>query len=279
VVAGVNDQHLSLFGSRENLLSAEGGGELAQALPKGAPYIVNYDSVPLREYAQGSKNVVWCSAKEKKDVWARNVAVAKESLSFTLVARDTEEKVEARLLGAWNVENMVLAAAAALELGVSVKEVAQGLSSLPAELGSMQKKKGKGFTQPQRPGAGFTILDSSYSANPDGVLAALEHLKLWDKRRVVVMPPLIELGSAAKEAHEKIGEKIAECADYAIITGKDYKEDILKGVEKGNMSRDSIFFLENAGEIADKVLRIVQEGDVVLLEGRVPSGLLSQLQS
>jgi UDP-N-acetylmuramoyl-tripeptide--D-alanyl-D-alanine ligase len=41
VVTGVNEQHLALFGSLENLLSAEGGQELADSLPKDGLLIVN----------------------------------------------------------------------------------------------------------------------------------------------------------------------------------------------------------------------------------------------
>ena len=44
IVTGVNEQHLALFGSLENLLSAEGGGELADALPEDGILIVNGDN-------------------------------------------------------------------------------------------------------------------------------------------------------------------------------------------------------------------------------------------
>src|SRR3989344_5692599 len=41
MVTGVNEQHLALFGSLENLLSAEGGRELAEALPGDGWLAVN----------------------------------------------------------------------------------------------------------------------------------------------------------------------------------------------------------------------------------------------
>ncbi|MCZ6833295.1 MAG: hypothetical protein O7F11_06075, partial [Acidobacteria bacterium] len=53
------------------------------------------------------------------------------------------------------------------------------------------------------------------------MIAALEYLKVWSGRRVIVMPCLIELGSASPEVHRRIGEKIAEVCDFAIITKRE----------------------------------------------------------
>jgi UDP-N-acetylmuramoyl-tripeptide--D-alanyl-D-alanine ligase len=116
---------------------------------------------------------------------------------------------------------------------------------------------------------GALIIDDSYSANPAGVLAALDYLAEQDKKyKIIIMPCLIELGEAAAEIHREIGKKIAEVCDLAIITTKDYF-DIIK---------------EEAGEKAilavnsEKVIKILNdklnEEAAVLLEGRLAQDII-----
>lgn len=277
IVTGVNEQHLGVFGSGMNLFSAEGGGELVQSLPQEGVLVLNDDSRQLHElgpwlqlWNPNFANYVWCSAKTQKDFFAKDVVVAKEQASFTMTGKDEKEaKVALPLVGGHNVENVLLAAATAEVLGMSMEEIAKALKDVPKEVNSMQLKQGK---------RGVEILDSSYSANPTGVLAALEHLKFWEGKKIVVMPSLIELGSASRELHIQIGRKIGEAADLAIVTTNDRFLELLQGAKEKGMKEGGMVFLENPREIAKKVLEKAGKGDAVLLEGRVPKGLIELLQ-
>lgn len=278
IVTGVNEQHLGVFGSKASLFSAEGGGELVQSLPQEGVLILNDDSRQLHElvawlqlWNPNFANYVWCSAKVQKDVFAKDIVVEKEKVQFTLVVGENEEaKTVLPLVGGHNVENVLLAAAAAKQLGMNVEEIASALKDVPVEASAMLLKKGK---------QGIEILDSSYSANPTGVLASLEHLKLWKGKKIVVMPCLIELGSASRELHMKIGQKIGEVCDMAIITTADEFPLLLKGAREKGMKEENMVLLENPQEIAKKVFALAKEGDIVLLEGRVPSRVLLLLKA
>jgi len=278
IVTGVNEQHLGVFGSGMNLFSAEGGGELVQSLPQDSILILNDDSRQLHELGPWLQlwnpnfvNYLWCSAKTHKDFFAKDVVVAKDQVSFTMVGKDEKEaKVAFPLVGGHNVENVLLAAAAAEVLGMSIEEIAEALRDAPAQAGAMLKKQGK---------QGIDILDSSYSANPSGVFAVLEHLKLWEGKKIVVMPSLIELGPASRQVHVKIGRKIGEVCDMAIITTADEFPALLKGAKEKGMKEKDMFLSENPKEIAEKILEIAKKGDVVLLEGRVSADILPLLKA
>lgn len=278
VVTGVNEQHLGVFGSEMNLISTEGGGELVRSLPQDGTLVLNDDSKRLHELGPWLQlwnpdfaNYIWCSAKGRKDVFAKDVAAKKEEVSFTLAVEGGEEaKVILPLPGAHNVENAVLAAATARELGMSIEETAKALTDTPKEASAMQLEKGK---------SGFDILNSSYSANPTGVLAALEHLSLWEGKKIVVMPSLIELGPASRKVHTAIGQKIGEICDMALITTKDEFPALLSGAKERGMKEENIMFLEDSQKIAEKILAIAKKGDGVLLEGRVPAEILSLLKA
>ncbi|MDP4007047.1 MAG: UDP-N-acetylmuramoyl-tripeptide--D-alanyl-D-alanine ligase [bacterium] len=277
IVTGVNEQHLGVFGSKMNLFSAEGGGELVQSLPSGGALILNDDSKQLHElgpwlqlWNSAFANYIWCSTKGRRDVFAKDVAVMKDRVNFTLVAKDGQEaSVNLPLVGGHNVENALLAGAAAKELGMTIVEIAEALKDAPLEASAMQLKKGKND---------FDILDSSYSANPDGVFAALEHLKLWQGKKILVMPSLIELGSASSSLHLEIGRKAGEICDTIFITTADEFPSLLKGAKEKGTKEENIVLSEDPEEIAKRILATARKGDVVLLEGRVPPAILSLLE-
>ena len=93
------------------------------------------------------------------------------------------------------------------------------------------------------------------------------------------MPCLIELGTRSAQEHFKIGKKIAEVCDLAIITTKDKFEDIKKGAIENGMKTENIIFIENPQEIFHKITTFCKEGDSVLLEGRVSDKLIKLLSN
>ena len=108
----------------------------------------------------------------------------------------------------------------ARELGMTEEEISKGVNKIENKFGGIKIKKGIN---------GINIIDATYSANPDGVIAHLEYLKNFSGKKIIVMPCLIELGKASKEVHRRIGKKIAEVCDLAIITTKDRFKEIKEG--------------------------------------------------
>ncbi|MEK7510434.1 MAG: Mur ligase family protein [Patescibacteria group bacterium] len=278
IVTGVNEQHLATFGSMENLLSAEGGEELLNILPADGVAILNGNNTfayGLYEETSMVRKILClviparAGIMRQPDVWAENVRTEQEHVAFTVFLRDGEKAdLKVNLVGGHNVENVLLAIAAARELGISLQEIARSCGSITQELGAMKLRKGIN---------GLNIIDSTYSANPDGVIAALEYLKVWEGKRIIVMPCLIELGPASKHAHRRIGEKIGEVCDLAIITTRDKFETIKEGAMTRGMKGDDVLSMENPQAIFGKIKSFCNEGDVVLLEGRVSSDLLHLL--
>jgi UDP-N-acetylmuramyl pentapeptide synthase len=91
------------------------------------------------------------------------------------------------------------------------------------------------------------------------------------------MPCLIELGSASKEVHYRIGEKIGQICDLAIITTEDRLKEIREGAINEGMELENIIFLENPKEIEKMVAGFRGENDIVLLEGRANKEIIRTL--
>ena len=273
IISGVNEQHLSLFKTMENLLSAEGGWELIQSLPKEGLVILNgnnkYCQDTYHKIKSLRKRITFAKYKESPstiqfDLVADNIEIGKQSLKFDIFFGEEKATFMANLVGQHHIENILLAVMCAKELGFSLKEIAEIVKEIPQEIGSMRLIKTKD---------GLNVIDATYSANPDGVLSALEYLKVWKGRKAVVMPCLIELGEKAKEIHQKIGKKIAEICDFACVTTSDFFQDIQKGALENGMQKEKIVFISDPDLIYQKLKNFDQEEDIILLEGRVPTGL------
>jgi len=227
VLTGLNEQHLSTFGSQENIVKAK--YELIESLPSdGVAFFNGNNKYCLEMYEK---------TKIKKVLFGEKAAFPGE-------------------------ENILAAVAIARELGMTEEEISRGKEKIKNKFPGIETKKGVN---------GLNVIDATYSANPSGVMAHLEYLKGLPGKKVIVMPCLIELGFASKEIHLKIGKKIAEVCDLAIIITGDRFSDIKEG------AGEKAVFIENPKEIFEKIEVFSKEGDTVLLESRVPGKLISLL--
>lgn len=286
IVTGVNEQHLALFGSFANLLSAEGGGELADALPKDGILIVNGDNrycldlyKKTEKLAYNNKKIYSLSNKAiDSNIWAESISVFYDRISFVAIDKKGEMmNFEASVLGKHNVQNLLGAILTAKELGMNFEEISEACKSI------FQAQAGMTLTIGRH---GIKIIDSSYSANPDGVYADLDYFSILPGKKIIVMPCLIELGEKSSQVHEKIGRKIGQVCDLAIITTKDKFKEIERGfnetagtdiLRRSDGSVAKCLLCDKTHDIYSLVTLFCTSGDAVLLEGRVPAGLINLL--
>jgi len=248
ILTGINEQHMATFGSLGNIIKTK--YELIESLPEDGIAFFNGKNKYCLELYQ--------KAKIKKFLYGQEIEIA-------------------------GLENLEGAKIVAKELGMSEEEISracQKIENRASIYGSEGEDEGKaliaykfGGIQFKKGINGLNIIDATYSANPDSVISHLEYLTLRypQGKKIIVMPCLIELGSASKEVHKKIGQKIAEVCDLAIITTKDRFKEIKETVG------EKAIFLENPKEIFEKIKNSYKEGDTILLESRVSPELIKQL--
>jgi len=278
ILTGINEQHMATYGSLENTIKTK--FELISSLPPDGLAVLNYDDsnikgAKINDFNQNIKNIKFYSVFDKKaDIWAENVKVDINSLSFKIKAKDGDEAdFQLNLLGFHNIHNVLAAAACAKYLGINLAEISKACLEIDPLQSGVQLKNGIN---------NLNLLDATYSANPTVVISHLEYLKLWPGKKIIIMPCLIELGKASKEVHEKIGEKIAEVCDLAIVTTRDRVGEIKEGanrfIARGEQRKlPPIIFIENSNQILEKIKSFTDPGDVVLLESRVPSKVIKGL--
>ncbi|MBK6469307.1 MAG: UDP-N-acetylmuramoyl-tripeptide--D-alanyl-D-alanine ligase [Betaproteobacteria bacterium] len=103
------------------------------------------------------------------------------------------------LAGRHNVANAAAAAACALAAGLPLAAVARGLAGFQAVKGRSQLQR------LQLGGRPVTLVDDSYNANPDSVLAAIRLLAELPHPRWLVLGDMGEVGSEGPRFHAEVG--------------------------------------------------------------------------
>ena len=253
ILTGISQQHISFGGLKEIIQTKY---ELINSLPKDGLAIFNGANKECQKLAQRTtirKIVVMEDAiKEIKET--------ADFIEFKLKDHPEMGKFRLNLLGKQNLENFLMALTCALELKVPLKKIKELAPKLKPSPTAMRKIKGKNKV---------TIIDNSYSQNPDGVIAAIDYLKNFSGKKVIVMSCLIELGKSAPSLHKNIGRKIGEVVDLAIITTPYYFEELKLGTQEAGMKPSQILYLKDPKKILEKISPYFKRENVILIEGRV----------
>lgn len=257
IITSIGPQHLETFGSIEGV--KKGKFELIEALPKnGISVFASSNDHILELYEKTPGNKLRAGFDKNDTVRAENISVGCSGSAFTLIDKDGNKKeCITSLLGKHNISNILVASAMALEMGLSLDEIARGISKIKPVEHRLQIVS-------QKP---ITVIDDAFNSSPNGASAALDVLGAFTGRRIIITPGFVELGADQDEYHKKFGKKIKNNADVAILVGKKRTEKILEGL-KGFSGK---IYTVNSLDEALKILKEISvSGDVVLFENDLP---------
>ena len=154
--------------------------------------------------------------------------------------------------GRHNARNLMLALAVASELGVPLVDLQDLKVTVP---GGRNRRLSIGS---------LTLLDETYNASPEAVLAALDLLAQQPGRRFAVLGTMLELGASSIELHQAVVSR-------AIQLGLDGLVAVASGEEAAAMKRAASplgrFALVESPELAAEALNCwLQPGDTLLLK-------------
>jgi len=278
ILAGINQQHSGVFGGQQKII--DGKFELPRSLPKDGVAILNFNSPLVRDGFDAKKDQI--SAQKiifaGKDIFASDIKANAENLSFTFNYQNQKIAINTNAKGAWMADTIILSIAGAIAAGMKLSGIAQTINQTDFAPFNIKIKSTKVSPMQTYIGgtyANLTIINSTYSANPDGVMAHLDYLNLWPAKKAIIMPCLIELGKSSKEVHRQIGKKIGEVCDLAIIATKDRFGEIKNGAMTAGMPPENIIFCDNPKKISELLKTCFSAGNIVLLEGRLPENIIS----
>ena len=194
VVTNIGTVHAERAGSQEDIF--RGKAELVKALPANGVAILNLDDPWVRKMAELSiASVFFYGLDPAADLWADEVeGLGLEGIRFRLHYRHETLHVRIPMIGQHSVHTALRAAAVGLADGLTWQEIMNGLR--------------QGLTQLRltavRTENGALLLDDTYNASPESMLAALNLLAELGGHKVAVLGDMLELGQYEKQGHEMV---------------------------------------------------------------------------
>ncbi len=214
VVLKVGSAHIGEFGSQENIATAK--GELIASLTtQDFAVLGNYDEFTPKMASLTSANILSFGENSKSDVRAADIEYREGYAHFDLVTPQGREAVGLRILGMHQVANALAAAAAATALNIPIEVIASALST--AEMSSKWRMELSEIN-------GLLLINDSYNANPESMIAALRTLALISQERGgrswAFLGTMHELGAASGIAHSDIATAAAALSiDHLVAIG------------------------------------------------------------
>lgn len=274
ILTAVSPQHASLFGGIANTIEAK--YELIKSLPKNGIALFNgNNSIASDLYKKTEiKKIIYkvfrkSLGEQRVDIKATHVTVSKYGISFTVSRGKRSIRLKAPLIGVHNIENILPGVFLAMYLGMSDEEIEDAVSSLTPLTKTMNLKKLSN---------GMVIIDSTFNVNPQSFMTIFDYITQYRGRRIIVMQPMIELGSHGGLEHYKVGYHASTLCDYLFLTNRNFYKDIQKGITDGQGKCELIS--TNDREIAKFIRAKTLRGDsddVIIFLGRETAKVLRQI--
>lgn len=265
IITNIGTAHLEYMGSREAI--AQEKGMLVEALRENGVAILNANDPFSPSLALRTKAKVLAAGIDAGDVRAENPASSSEGCAFTLRLPDgSSAPVRLRVPGKHMALNAALAAAAGFHLGMGIDQIVAGLESATLTKGRLQLKRA----------GGLRVLDDTYNANVDSMIAALETLKSFEckGRRVAVLGRMGEIGANARRDHLAVGAAASEHGvDLLVVTGTVDAPWIAEGYLAAGGDGARLARMETREDAAVFLKNTTGPDDLILIKGSRSAGM------
>jgi UDP-N-acetylmuramoyl-L-alanyl-D-glutamate--2,6-diaminopimelate ligase len=249
--------HLDFHGSMEEYFAAKASLFTTDRVEHG---VIAIDDEWGRRIAAATEVPVTTVALDRDaDVEASSVVESIAGSSFVISTKGRQIPVELPIPGRFNVENALVAAAVAIELGVGDEAIVRGLSTVGRIPGRFERiESGRGFG---------VVVD--YAHTPDAIEAVVESALRMSEGRVIAI-----FGAGGNRDQEKrpaMG-RAASRADLAILTSDNPRSEdpalIMAAVRSGIPAEVTIIEEPDRRRAIRIALEEAGPGDLVLVLGK-----------
>ena len=221
LITNIGNSHLESLKNIDGVFKVK--SEIVKNIKKNGFLVVPNDNKKhLNKWKKMRSDITTISfgMKDDSDFYPIDVKIKQNGLSFLVTSRLIEKpiKISSSLEGIHNVKNILSACAVHYCLGQNLQDFSKSISL--SKLDNLRQVKYKWLK-------GSTLIDDSYNANPDSTKKSIDLLSNYNKKTVLLLGDMLELGRYKNKLHKEVGE-------YAKSKG------ISKLIAFGNLTRHSI---------------------------------------
>ena len=167
--------------------------------------------------------------------------------------------ISSKLIGEYNLENILGIIGAAYSLGISLEDIANGINSLENVPGRLERYSNKGI-----------VAFVDYAHTDDALINAISSIKEVCKGKIITV--FGAGGDRDSSKRPRMGKAATELSDITVITSDNPRtenpekiiEDILAGIKK-----DSTYYVEKDREKAIALaVSVAKENDIIFIAGK-----------
>ncbi|NOK13610.1 UDP-N-acetylmuramoyl-tripeptide--D-alanyl-D-alanine ligase [Corallococcus exercitus] len=253
VVTAAKPAHLKGFGSIEAIVDEKFSlAEISQLA------LVNAEEerfAPKLATMEASKLHTYGTSKGEYRYSIRSYSAA-DGFEGTLVLGEERVDASARMVGRHMAEAVAAAAAVGALLGMTPDEIKAGVERIQPVAGRMSPLEGLN---------GSLILDDSYNASPEAMMASLDTLYERPGRKIAILGGMNELGSDGEKYYRQIG---GHCARLdLLVTVAKLARQYVEPARAAGLGDDKVRCFDTPYEAGEFVAGLLKHGDTVLVKG------------
>ena len=255
LITNIGNSHLESLKNIDGVFKVK--SEIVKNIKKNGFLVVpNNNKKHLNKWKKMRSDITTISfgMKDDSDFYPIDVNIKQNGLSFLVTSRLLEKpiKISSSLEGVHNVKNILSACAVHYCLGQNLQDFSKSISL--SKLDNLRQVKYKWLK-------GSTLIDDSYNANPDSTKKSIDLLSNYNKKTVLLLGDMLELGRYKNKLHKEVGE-------YAKSKG------ISKLIAFGNLTRHSIdgfgkngIFFNDETKLKNYLRKNITSKNVILIKG------------
>jgi UDP-N-acetylmuramoyl-L-alanyl-D-glutamate--2,6-diaminopimelate ligase len=259
VFTNLTQDHLDYHADLEEYRQAK--LRLVGLVPDDGVLIANAEDPAWRDLPEVPRRLVRFGSGSTVQVRASDVNLGPEGTTLTLTFADhagSSQRVETPLVGAFNVSNVLAAAAAAWCLGEDPATIAERLATVPQVPGRMERLVSEPF-----------LVLRDYAHTPDALRRAIEAARPLARNQLVVLFGCG--GDRDRRKRAPMGTIAVQGADVVILTSDNPRTEdpdrILDDVAEG-MAGHAFLRVADRREAIGRAIAMLEPGDCLLLAGK-----------
>ena len=257
VITNIGTAHIGNLGSREGILKAK--LEILEGMV-GNQVVFNMDDDMLSSVVNDLEDkyeISTVSIFEKSTYQAVNVEEDVFESCFDILGK--EGTIQVQVGGKSYIYNALVAYAIGNLLDISIDDIQKGILEFKLSSSRLEKKVTS---------KGTVIIDDTYNANYDSMKSSIELLgRVKDKRKIVILGDMLELGEYSREFHRNIGDVVMSNSIDILITVGEYSKEIEKRVLELGMGSNCIYHFDKESDSYSFLEKFIDKNDIVLLKG------------